>query len=236
MTRIAGCRVCGESSLLPVLSFGEMPLANALVPEEDLGLDEPVYPLELVFCPRCSLVQITETVPPEQLFTDYLYFSSFSDTMVSHSRVLAEELIVARGLDSDSSVIEIASNDGYLLQHYKENGIPVLGIEPAANVARVAQDRGIDTMCDFFDQELATARGRSWAVGLVIASVVLVAGAFIFPWCGVAQIVVLVLASRRLRSAPRPLKPLLLAASGVAVLTLLMMAAATLAFLSMTVS
>jgi hypothetical protein len=131
-------------------------LANALLTAEQLAESEPTYPLDLVFCPHCTLVQITETVSPEKLFREYLYFSSFSDTMLQHAEELVEQLIASRRLDGHSQVVEIASNDGYLLQYYHRQGIPVLGIEPAVNIARVAQEeRGIRTLCEFFDEKLA---------------------------------------------------------------------------------
>jgi len=149
------CRSCGQAGLKLVLSLGKMPLANALLTTEQLNQPEPTYPLELAFCPHCALVQITETVPPEKLFREYLYFSSFSDTVLQNAREVVERLIPSRGLDRNSLVVEIASNDGYLLQHYHRQGIPVLGIEPAVNVARVAEERGIRTLCEFFGEGLA---------------------------------------------------------------------------------
>jgi hypothetical protein len=150
------CRSCGSKDLHLVLSLGPMPLANALLAPEQLGEKEPAYPLDLAFCPRCSLVQITETVPPEELFREYLYFSSFSDTMLHHAADLSKRIVDSRGLDASSLVVEIASNDGYLLQYYQQRGIPVLGIEPAQNVARVAvEERGVKTLCEFFDDALA---------------------------------------------------------------------------------
>jgi len=152
---LTACRSCGATQLEKVLSLGRTPLANALLRAEDLELPEPTFPLELVFCPACALVQITETVPPEQLFSHYLYLSSFSDTMVKHSEELAARLVRDRRLDRDSLVIEVASNDGYLLQFYKQAGVPVLGIEPAANVAEVAELKGIPTLVRFFGRELA---------------------------------------------------------------------------------
>ena len=156
MVKIDGCRICGNRSLEPILSFGQMPLANSLIQESALGLPERTCPLELVFCPECSLVQITETVPPEELFSEYLYFSSYSDTMLKHSSMLVDELVKSRALTDASLAMEIASNDGYLLQYYKQAGVPVLGIEPAANVARAAiDDKGIMTICDFFGLEMA---------------------------------------------------------------------------------
>ena len=150
------CRSCGSMGLKLILSLGKMPLANALLMKEHLNQPEETYPLDLALCPNCSLVQITETVSPEKLFREYLYFSSFSDTMLKHAQKLTKELITSRRLDGNSFVVEIASNDGYLLQYYKDAGIPVLGIEPATNVARVAQkERGIPTLCKFFDKTLA---------------------------------------------------------------------------------
>src|SRR5688500_1490877 len=109
----AACRSCGYADLQLILSLGNTPLANALLKPEQLNQPEATYPLDLVFCPACTLVQITETVPPEILFSDYLYFSSFSDTMLQHAQTLAGSLTQNRGLDDHSLVIEIASNDGY---------------------------------------------------------------------------------------------------------------------------
>jgi SAM-dependent methyltransferase len=149
------CRSCGQHGLLPILSLGRMPLANDLLTAEQLDEPAETFPLDLVFCPRCALVQITETVPPERLFRQYLYFSSYSTTMIDHVRKLVAELIPARNLDEKSLVVELASNDGYLLQFYQQAGIPVLGIEPAVNVARIAQERGIRTMMEFFGEGLA---------------------------------------------------------------------------------
>jgi SAM-dependent methyltransferase len=138
-----------------VLDLGTTPLANALVTAARLDEPEPRFPLELALCTRCSLAQILESVPPEQMFRTYLYFSSFSETMLDHARASAQTLIAGRRLDASSLVAEIASNDGYFLQYFHEAGIPVLGIEPARNVAKVANERGIRTLCEFFDAELA---------------------------------------------------------------------------------
>lgn len=153
---ITSCRSCNAAALEVVLSLGRTPLANSLLTEEQLAEPEETYPLELAFCRGCSLLQITETVPPEKLFREYLYFSSFSDTMLLHAETLADKLIHARNLDGSSLVIELASNDGYLLQFYKRAGIPVLGVEPAENVAQAAREqRGIPTLSAFFGVELA---------------------------------------------------------------------------------
>jgi SAM-dependent methyltransferase len=139
---------------VPVLSLGRTPLANALVDKESAPGSEATYPLDLVFCTACSLVQIVETVPPEVLFREYLYFSSFSDAMVDHARRLAGRLVAERGLGPEELVVEIASNDGYLLQHYVARGVPVLGVEPALNIAKVARERGIETITEFFGEAL----------------------------------------------------------------------------------
>ena len=149
------CRSCGAASLELVLSLGETPLANSLVAADRLDEREPTYPLDLAFCPVCTLVQITETVPPDVLFRDYVYFSSFSDTMLRHASTLVAELVAERKLGPESLVVEAASNDGYLLRFYREHGVRVLGIEPARNVAAVAEERGVPTIAEFFDSSLA---------------------------------------------------------------------------------
>lgn len=164
MTREVACRSCGSSGLQGVLSLGETPLANSLPGADAPEGGEAVYPLDLVFCPACALVQITETVPPEVLFRDYLYFSSFSDTMLRHAEALVAEVLAERPLGPDSLAAEVASNDGYLLQFYGRAGVPVLGIEPARNVARVAvEERGVSTVTEFFGEALGrelAARGE----------------------------------------------------------------------------
>jgi SAM-dependent methyltransferase len=157
------CRACGASDILPVLTLGSTPLANALVDPADADAAEETFPLNLVRCRTCTLVQIDETVPPDKLFRQYAYFSSFSDTMVSHARSIATRLVSERRLGPSSLVVEVASNDGYLLQHYVEAGVPVLGIEPAENIAQVARGKGIRTEAEFFGQAYAArlaARGE----------------------------------------------------------------------------
>jgi SAM-dependent methyltransferase len=161
------CRACAYAPLTPVLSLGTTPLANQLLSEEQLAHAEPTYPLDLAYCPGCSLVQITHTIPPEDLFTDYVYFSSFSDAMLTHAKELATRIAKERALGARDRVIEIASNDGYLLQYYKALGIEVLGIEPARNIAKVARERGIPTLTEFFGKELGDrleAEGKQAAV------------------------------------------------------------------------
>jgi len=149
------CRSCGNTKLQMILSLGETPLANALLTQEQLNQPEERFPLDFVFCPKCTLVQITETVSPEKLFRDYLYFSSFSDTVLQNARKISERMIERCNLNESSLVVEIASNDGYLLKNYVERGVPVLGVEPALNIARVAEERGVKTIHEFFNVELA---------------------------------------------------------------------------------
>ncbi|MFN8637005.1 MAG: class I SAM-dependent methyltransferase [Chloroflexota bacterium] len=164
MTSAGSCRSCGHDGLEPILSLGQMPLANRLLLPAQLAEPEPRYPLDLAFCPSCALVQITETVPPEILFHEYAYFSSFSDTMLQSVETLVGRLIRERALGPDSLAVEIGSNDGYLLQYYQRAGVPVLGIDPAVNVARVAREqRSIPTVAELFDDTLAAslvAEGR----------------------------------------------------------------------------
>ncbi|MEP6811352.1 MAG: class I SAM-dependent methyltransferase [Actinomycetota bacterium] len=159
-----GCRSCGAGRLEVFLSLGDMPLPDALLRREDLDKPEPRYPLDVAFCPSCSLVQILEEVPPQALFVDnYLYFSSFSEGLMRHSREHADRLIEAHALDEDSLVVEIASNDGYLLRNFAAAGIPVLGIDPAPDQAAAAEAAGVPTLTEFFDAELARrlrAEGR----------------------------------------------------------------------------
>lgn len=162
------CRSCGQTDLQLILSLGRTPLANALLTAAQLAQPEETYPLDLVFCPACTLVQITETVPPAKLFREYLYFSSFSDTVLENARNIAARLIDQLHLNRHSLVVEIASNDGYLLQNYRDRGVPVLGIEPARNIARVAEDRGIRTLSEFFDASLARRLGQRGELAEVI--------------------------------------------------------------------
>ncbi len=129
---ITECRSCGESGLLPILDLGHTPLADRLLVADQLNQPEYFAPLKVLFCPACALVQISETVSPEILFgDDYPYFSSVSPALQSHFAGSAEHLIVRRQLGKDSLVVEAASNDGYLLRHFVDRGIPVLGIDPA---------------------------------------------------------------------------------------------------------
>ncbi len=154
MTAIS-CRSCGQAPLVPVLDLGTTPLANALLNDEQLKEPEPRFPLELAFCPSCTLVQITHSVDPARLFRHYFYLSSFSDSMLESARQIARRLVAERNLGPESLVIEVASNDGYLLKHYVEAGVPVLGVEPARNIAEIAEQAGIRTVAEFYGDELA---------------------------------------------------------------------------------
>jgi SAM-dependent methyltransferase len=160
----ARCRSCGSDGLSVFLSLGNLPLSDGFLDEAQLGEQEPRYPLDVAFCPECALVQILETVPPEKLFgADYPYFSSFTDTLLRHSESNVRERVAERGLGSGSLVIELASNDGYLLQYYRERGIPVLGIDPAPGPVAVARGKGIESLQAFFGSALAAelaAQGR----------------------------------------------------------------------------
>jgi len=156
------CRSCGARELQPVLDLGVTPLADRMPRPEQLAEPEPRFPLEVVFCPACGLMQILETVDPELVFDhDYPYYSSFSDSLVEHSRKHVERVIAARGLGPDSLVIELASNDGYLLRHYVERGVPVLGIDPVPGVAEVAQKAGVPTMVAFFGRDVGAELAAS---------------------------------------------------------------------------
>jgi SAM-dependent methyltransferase len=150
----AVCLGCGRPLPEPFLDLGKAPLANALVRPEHLHIPEARYPLAVAFCDTCSLVQLTHRIPPEQMFSEYFYVSSYSDTFLAHARDMAQSLIERFQLGPVSRVIEIASNDGYLLQYFQKHGIPVLGVEPAANIAVMATDRGVPTLNRFFGPEV----------------------------------------------------------------------------------
>ena len=149
------CRSCGTGNIGLVLDLGVQPLANNLLRTEDLAKPEPRFPLRLGVCQSCWLLQILEIVPPVELFSEYLYFSSFSESLLRHAREAAERYRQEFALGPGSLVVEIASNDGYLLKNFVAAGVPCLGIEPAANIAKVAREKGIETIVEFFGGELA---------------------------------------------------------------------------------
>jgi hypothetical protein len=152
------CRHCGAPLTRSLVDLGLSPLANSYVPPERADVPDPMYPLHARVCDECLLVQVDDVVPAAEIFNqDYAYFSSFSDSWLAHCRDYAEAATGRFGLGPSSLVLEIASNDGYLLQYFAARGIAVLGVEPAANVAAVAEARGIPTRVDFFGKALADA-------------------------------------------------------------------------------
>lgn len=169
------CRLCRGPDLELVLEFGNMPLSDALVRSGSDRADERLYPLTLVRCRGCSLIQIRETIDPNLLYgQEYPYYSSFSDFLLRHSRTHVEKLMRERHLDGDSLVVEVASNDGYLLQFFAEQGVPVLGIDPAAGPASEAAAKGIPTIQAFFNLELAeTLASEGRRADLIIGNNVL---------------------------------------------------------------
>src|SRR3954449_1202785 len=149
------CRFCGTPLRQTFVDLGMSPLCESYVPAEQVNAMEPFYPLHAKICERCLLVQLEEFVTADDIFTEYAYFSSYSDSWVAHARAYVEMAVERFGLGPDSLVMEVASNDGYLLRHVVERGIPALGIEPAANVAAVARELGIETLVRFFGRECA---------------------------------------------------------------------------------
>lgn len=158
------CRFCGSPLTTVFADLGMSPLSNAYLRPEQLLMPEPFYPLTARVCDECLLVQLPAVQTPEHIFSDYAYFSSYSESWLKHASDYVEKMIQRFGFDAGSQVVEIASNDGYLLQYFKAKGVGVLGIEPAANVAAVAQGKGIPTTVKFFGVETASelaAEGRS---------------------------------------------------------------------------
>ncbi|TFZ09010.1 class I SAM-dependent methyltransferase [Ramlibacter humi] len=151
----ATCRICGSRLRHTFADLGMSPPCERFLPADQLDQMEPFYPLHVQVCERCFLVQLQEYVSPKDIFTEYAYFSSYSDSWLAHARAYTERMAGRFGLGPDSLAVEVASNDGYLLQYFAQQGIPVLGIEPAANVARVAVGKGLPTLVRFFGKELA---------------------------------------------------------------------------------
>lgn len=151
----ATCRFCGTGLRHTFVDLGMSPLCQTHITREQLNHMEPFYPLHAYVCHECYLVQLDEYVAPNDIFSEYAYFSSYSDSWVEHARKYVEAMIGRFGLGPTSRAMEIASNDGYLLQHFVKRGVPVLGIEPAANVAKVAVEKGIPTTVQFFGEQTA---------------------------------------------------------------------------------
>lgn len=152
----SSCRFCETPLQHEFVDLGLSPISNAFVDPERVDSEEPVYPLHTFVCEQCFLVQLEVFETPDEIFSDYVYFSSYSESWLAHARLFASEAVNRFTLGSDSLVIEVASNDGYLLQYFKERDVPVLGIEPATNVAMVAREKGIETIDEFFGVALAT--------------------------------------------------------------------------------
>jgi hypothetical protein len=150
---LPSCRICDAPLERVFVDLGMSPLANSYLSEDDLAGSERFYPLRALVCDECLLVQLPAAAAPEEIFSDYAYFSAYSTSWVDHARRYADQMCARFGLDEHSRVIEVASNDGYLLQHFLQRGIPVLGIEPAANVARAAEAIGIPTVVEFLSAE-----------------------------------------------------------------------------------
>jgi SAM-dependent methyltransferase len=167
--RISNCRSCGSADLQIILDLGSHPIANALLSKDDLDRPEPKYPLMVAFCEVCTLLQVTETVPPDVLYRrDYPYFSSSSPALLKHSAEHVDELVCNYRLDPDSFVIEVASNDGYLLGNFVERRIPCLGIDPADGPVARANTIGVPTIHDFFGSRCAEGLAREGKLADVV--------------------------------------------------------------------
>lgn len=154
-TSYGPCRFCGQPLQKTFVDLGMSPLCESYVPYERLDAMEPFYPLNVLVCENCLLVQLREYVRAEDIYSEYAYFSSYSDSWLDHVRRYAEMAVNRFRLGPKNLVVEVASNDGYLLQYFVAQGVPVLGIEPAANVAKVAQEKGIPSLVKFFGRKTA---------------------------------------------------------------------------------
>jgi SAM-dependent methyltransferase len=172
-TSATPCRFCGAPLRHVFADLGSSPLANSYLSREHVGGVERFYPLRAMVCERCFLVQLEEFETPERIFSDYAYFSSYSVSWLEHVRRYTEQMTESLGLDEHSRVVEIASNDGYLLQYFHERGIPVLGVEPAANVAEVALQKGIPTLVEFFGRVTARLLAAESRADLLLGNNVL---------------------------------------------------------------
>ncbi len=167
------CRLCSAPLRDVFVDLGSSPLANSYLPVELLGAMEPFYPLRALVCRRCFLVQLEEFETPAEIFSEYAYFSSYSTSWLEHCRRYCERMIERLGLGEHSQVVEVASNDGYLLQYFHERRIPVLGVEPAANVAEVALRKGIPAVVEFFGRDTARALAADTRADLLVGNNVL---------------------------------------------------------------
>ncbi|UGT44505.1 class I SAM-dependent methyltransferase [Nocardia yamanashiensis] len=165
------CRLCDSKQLISVLDLGATPPCEKFLTAAELDLPEPTYPLHLRLCENCLLLQIPALITPADTFSEYAYFSSYSDSWVRHAKLFVHDAIARFGLDSDSLVVEVASNDGYLLQHAVAAGIPCVGIEPSVNVGAAAREQGVPTVTAFLDEELAArVRAEHGPANLLVAN------------------------------------------------------------------
>ncbi len=173
-THTHSCRLCGNELCEPVIDLGRTPLANEYLQPDQVEPPQATYPLRLFLCPRCGLLQSAVAATPDAIFADYAYFSSVSRTLLAQSEMFSREISERLSLSPDDIVVEIASNDGYLLKFFRAHGLRVLGVEPAKNIAAVALAQGIPTLCRFFGtqtaQDIVRVHGRS---RLVVANNVL---------------------------------------------------------------
>lgn len=167
------CRFCGKAVNAVFADLGVSPLANSYLTAEQCNGMEPFYPLRALVCEHCYLVQLEEYESPQSIFSDYAYFSSYSTSWLDHSRRYVGAVVERLGLGPESHVVEVASNDGYMLQYFKDLGIPVLGIEPAANVAKIAVQKGLPTLVEFFGVETARSLVPTSSADLLIGNNVL---------------------------------------------------------------
>lgn len=170
----SGCRSCGAMLEHTFIDLVMSPLANSYIKPDQLNRMEPFYPLHVYVCEKCLLVQLKQFAAPHDIFSDYAYFSSFSDSWLAHAKAYVDMIVGRFRLDRSSKVVEIASNDGYLLQNFVSRGIPVLGVEPASNIAEVAKKKGIQTKVAFFGENTARdVAADGWAADLIIGNNVL---------------------------------------------------------------
>jgi SAM-dependent methyltransferase len=165
----ATCRLCGAQLTETFVDLGMSPLCESFISADRLDGPETFYPLHVRICTECLLVQLPAYVPGEDIFSDYAYFSSYSDSWVAHAKRYADDMTERLGLGSESLVVEVASNDGYLLQHFVATGIPVVGVEPAANVAEVARAKGIRTEVQFLGAETGAAMAQQYGRADLVA-------------------------------------------------------------------
>src|SRR6201994_4129718 len=164
------CRLCGADLTRSFVDLGMSPLCESYIPAESIDAPELVYPLNVLLCEECLLVQLPAYVSGEHIFSDYAYFSSYSDSWVAHAKKYADGMISALDLTADSLVTEVASNDGYLLQHFVGAGIPVLGVEPAGNVAQAAAAKGIRTVVEFLGNTTGAALAAEYGQADLVAA------------------------------------------------------------------